>query len=126
MIDHSKIKNECKFFIGDGIFSLLVHNPSAASAITMPANGQSLLVFCVHIECNHSAPAFTPIKYQKYLIHMVGLTGMKDCGNKRGYSRYDRGYKSLLDTFEKNIYQFLIKIVLWSYLNVGTAYVKLI
>ena len=42
-IDHSKIQNECKFFIGDGIFSLLVHNPSAASAITMPANGESLL-----------------------------------------------------------------------------------
>ena len=31
------------FFIGDGIFSLLVRNPSAASAITMPANGESLL-----------------------------------------------------------------------------------
>ena len=42
-IDHSKIQNECKFFIGDGIFSLLVRNPSAASAITMPANGESLL-----------------------------------------------------------------------------------
>ena len=42
-IDHSKIQNECKFFIGNGIFSLLVRNPSAASAITMPANGGSLL-----------------------------------------------------------------------------------
>ena len=42
-IDHSKIQNECKFFIGDGIFSLLVRNPSAASAITMPANGELLL-----------------------------------------------------------------------------------
>ena len=42
-IDHSKIQNECKFFTGDGIFSLLVRNPSAASAITMPANGESLL-----------------------------------------------------------------------------------
>ena len=42
-IDHSKIQNECKFFIGDGIFSLLVCNPSAVSAITMPANGESLL-----------------------------------------------------------------------------------
>ena len=42
-IDHSKIQNECKFFIGDGLFSLLVRNPSAASAITMPANGESLL-----------------------------------------------------------------------------------
>ena len=52
--------------------------------------------------CNHSVPAFTPIKYQKYFIHMVGLTGMKDCGYKKGYSRYDWGYKSLLDAFEKN------------------------
>ena len=45
--------------------------------------------------------AFTPIKYQKYFTHMVGLAGMKDCGYKWGYSKYDRGYKSLLDTFNK-------------------------
>ena len=52
-IDHSKIQNECKFFIGDGIFSLLVRNPSAASAITMPANGESLLGRSSVIACLH-------------------------------------------------------------------------
>ena len=45
--------------------------------------------------------AFTPIKYQKYFTHMVGLAGMKDCGYKRGYNTYDQGYKFLLDAFDK-------------------------
>ena len=57
-IDHSKIQNECNFFISDGIFSLLVHNPSAASAITMPANGLSVLGrSSVHVlRCDRATP----------------------------------------------------------------------
>ena len=59
MINHEKeIQNECKFFIGDGIFSLLVRNPSAASAITMPANVESLLG-------RSSVTAVTPVKYER-------------------------------------------------------------
>ena len=93
-IDHSKIRNECKFFIEitrllrrfrsirecDRVFSLLVHNPSAASAISLDNQWAvtSGTLFCGRCWC--AILIAHQIVMAKYGGSCVHFSGISTCG----------------------------------------------